>query len=243
VEFGEVHLFVGPDFVLSVRHSESPDLAAVRHRLESEPDLLRLGPEAVMYAILDRVVDGYYPVVAGLGNDIDEIEFEVFSGDPQVSRRIYELSREVTEFQRATQPLIEMTDALAAGFDKYGIDEELQRYLRDVHDHIVQIVERVQEFRQLLRDMLTVNATLVAQQQNEEMKNLAEASNLQNEEVKRISAWAAILFAPTLIGTVYGMNFDTMPELEWTQGYPFALALMLLVCVSLYWIFKRRGWL
>jgi magnesium transporter len=243
VEFGEVHLFVGPDFVLSVRHSEAPDLAVVRHRLESEPDLLRRGPEAVMYAILDRVVDGYYPVVAGLGNDIDEIEIEVFSGDPQVSRRIYELSREVTEFQRATQPLITMIDALSAGFDKYRIDEELQRYLRDVHDHIVQIVERVDEFRQLLRDMLTVNATLVAQQQNEEMKNLAEASNLQNEEVKKISAWAAILFAPTLIGTVYGMNFEEMPELDWAQGYPFALALMLLVCVSLYAIFKRRGWL
>jgi magnesium transporter len=136
-----------------------------------------------------------------------------------------------------------MIDALSAGFDKYRIDEELQRYLRDVHDHIVQIVERVDEFRQLLRDMLTVNATLVAQQQNEEMKNLAEASNLQNEEVKKISAWAAILFAPTLIGTVYGMNFEEMPELDWAQGYPFALALMLLVCVSLYAIFKRRGWL
>ena len=196
-----------------------------------------------MYAILDRVVDGYYPVVAGLGNDIDEIEIEVFSGDPQVSRRIYELSREVTEFQRATQPLIEMTDALAAGFDKYGIDEELQRYLRDVHDHIVQIVERIVEFRQLLRDMLTVNATLVAQQQNEEMKNLAEASNLQNEEVKKISAWAAILFAPTLIGTVYGMNFENMPELDWAHGYPFAIFLMLVVCVTLYAVFKRRGWL
>jgi magnesium transporter len=243
VEFGEVHLFVGPDFVLSVRHSEAPDLAAVRHRLESEPELLRRGPEAVMYAILDRVVDGYYPVVAGLGNDIDEIEIEVFSGEPRVSRRIYELSREVTEFQRATQPLITMMDALAAGFEKYRIDEELQRYLRDVQDHIVQIIERVDEFRQLLRDMLTVNATLVAQQQNEEMKNLAEASNSQNEEVKKISAWAAILFAPTLIGTVYGMNFEEMPELTWAQGYPFALALMLLVCVSLYAIFKRRGWL
>lgn len=243
VEFGEVHLFVGRDFVLSVRHSESPDLAAVRHRLESDPDLLGRGPEAVMYAILDRVVDGYYPVVAGLGNDIDEIEIEVFGGEPQVSRRIYELSREVTEFQRATEPLIAVTDGLAAGFDKYRIDDELQRYLRDVHDHIVQIVERIQEFRQLLRDMLTVNATLVAQQQNEEMKNLAESSNLQNEEVKKISAWAAILFAPTLIGTVYGMNFETMPELSWAQGYPFALVLMLLVCVVLYALFKRRDWL
>jgi magnesium transporter len=243
VEFGEVHLFVGPDFVLSVRHSEAPDFSGVRHRLESEPDLLRRGPEAVLYAILDRVVDGYYPVVAGLGNDIDEIEIEVFSGDPRVSRRIYELSREVTEFQRATQPLIAMSDALAAGFDKYRIDEELQRYLRDVHDHIVQIVERIDEFRQLLRDMLTVNATLVAQQQNEEMKNLAEASNSQNEEVKKISAWAAILFAPTLIGTIYGMNFREMPELDWAHGYPFALFLMFVTSATLYAIFKRRSWI
>jgi magnesium transporter len=243
VEFGEIHVFVGPDFVLTVRHSEAPDFAAVRRRLESQPDLLRRGPEAVLYAILDRVVDGYYPVVAGVANDIDEIEIEVFSGDPKVSRRIYELSREVTEFQRATRPLAEMLSALTAGFEKYGIDDELQRYLRDVDDHVTQIIERVDEFRQLLRDMLTVNATLVAQQQNEEMKNLAEASNLQNEEVKKISAWAAILFAPTLIGTIYGMNFEHMPELERVYGYPFALFLMVLTCVTLYTVFKRRNWL
>ncbi|MGH9116507.1 MAG: magnesium and cobalt transport protein CorA [Acidimicrobiales bacterium] len=243
VEFGEVHVFIGPDFVITVRHSEAPDFSSVRRRLESQPDLLRRGPEAVLYAILDRVVDGYYPVVAGLGNDIDEIEIEVFSGDPQVSRRIYELSREVTEFQRATQPLGMVLSALTAGFDKYGIDEELQRYLRDVDDHLTQIVERVDEFRQLLRDMLTVNATLVAQQQNEEMKNLAQASNVQNEEVKKISAWAAILFAPTLIGTVYGMNFEHMPELNWVFGYPVALLLMVLTCVTLYGVFKRRDWL
>jgi magnesium transporter len=243
VEFGEIHVFVGPDFVLTVRHSEAPDFVAVRRRLESQPDLLRRGPEAVLYAILDRVVDGYYPVVAGLANDIDEIEIDVFSGDPKVSRRIYELSREVTEFQRATRPLTEILSALTAGFEKYGIDDELQRYLRDVDDHLRQVVERVDEFRQLLRDMLTVNATLVAQQQNEEMKNLAEASNLQNEEVKKISAWAAILFAPTLIGTVYGMNFKQMPELERAYGYPLALVLMVLTCVTLYAVFKRRNWL
>jgi magnesium transporter len=243
VEFGEVHVFVGRDFVLTVRHSEAPDLGAVRRRLESQPGLLRRGPEAVLYAILDRVVDGYLPVVNGLGNDIDEIEIEVFSGDPRVSRRIYELSREVTEFQRATSPLTEVLSALTAGFAKYGIDDELQRYLRDVEDHLKQVVERVEEFRQLLRDMLTVNATLVAQQQNEEMKNLAEASNIQNEEVKKISAWAAILFAPTLIGTVYGMNFEHMPELERAYGYPVALLLMAATCVTLYLIFKRRNWL
>lgn len=243
VEFGEVHAFVGPDFVITVRHSEAPDLAAVRHRLESQRDLLRLGPEAVLYAVLDRVVDGYYPVVAGLENDIDEIETQVFSGDPKVSRRIYELSREVAEFQRATQPLQGVLDALGAGFEKYAVEQELQRYLRDVADHLTQVVERVDEFRALLRDILTVNATLVAQQQNEEMKNLALSSNLQNEEVKKISAWAAILFAPTLIGTVYGMNFEHMPELSWTIGYPLALLLMLGTCLTLYTLFKRRDWL
>jgi len=243
VSFGEIHLFVGANFVLTVRHSQAPDLAAVRRRMESDPDLLRLGPEAVLYAILDGVVDGYAPVVAGLQNDIDEIETEVFRGDPKVSRRIYELSREVIEFQRATSPLLAMLTGLMAGFEKYETDEELQRYLRDVADHATTVAERVDGFRQMLADILTVNATLVSQAQNEEIKNLTEASYDQNEEIKKVSAWAAILFAPTLIGTVYGMNFAHMPELRWVFGYPFALALMLVVSLTLYAIFKRRGWL
>jgi magnesium transporter len=243
VEFGEIHVFVGSNFVLTVRHSQAPDLAAVRRRMEGDPDLLRLGPEAVLYAILDGVVDGYAPVVAGLQNDIDEIETEVFGGDPKVSRRIYELSREVIEFQRATSPLLGILDGLMAGFEKYETDEELQRYLRDVADHATTVAERVDGFRQMLADILTVNATLVSQAQNEEIKNLTEASYDQNEEIKKVSAWAAILFAPTLIGTVYGMNFRRMPELGWVFGYPFALTLMLLVSLTLYAIFKRRGWL
>ena len=243
VEFGEIHLFVGANFVLTVRHSQAPDLAAVRRRMESDPDLLGLGPEAVLYAVLDGVVDGYAPVVAGLQNDIDEIETEVFRGDPKVSRRIYELSREVIEFQRATSPLLAMLTGLMAGFEKYETDEELQRYLRDVADHATTVAERVDGFRQMLADILTVNATLVSQAQNEEIKNLTEASYDQNEEIKKVSAWAAILFAPTLIGTVYGMNFAHMPELRWVFGYPFALALMLVVSLTLYAIFKRRGWL
>jgi magnesium transporter len=243
VEFGELHLFVGSNFVVTVRHSQAPDLAEVRRRMEGDPDLLGLGAEAVLYAILDGVVDGYAPVVAGLQNDIDEIETEVFRGDPKVSRRIYELSREVIEFQRATSPLLGMLTGLMAGFEKYETDEELQRYLRDVADHATTVAERVDGFRQMLADILTVNATLVSQAQNEEIKNLTEASYDQNEEIKKVSAWAAILFAPTLIGTVYGMNFDHMPELGWVFGYPFALALMLLVSLTLYGIFKRRGWL
>jgi magnesium transporter len=243
VEFGEIHVFVGPRFVITVRHSEAPEFGSVRHRLESEPEILRRGPEAVLYALLDKVVDGYYPVVAGVHHDIDEIEVEVFSGDPKVSRRIYELSREVADFQRATRPLIDVTTALRAGFAKYHVGEELQDLLRDVEDHLIQIIERVDEFRLILRDMLTVNATLVAQRQNEEMRSLAEAANGQNEEVKKISAWAAILFAPTLIGTIYGMNFIHIPELDWIFGYPFALALMGLTCIGLYMLFKRRRWL
>ncbi|MBM4486531.1 transporter [Rhodococcus hoagii] len=243
VDFGELHIFCGPTFVLTVRHSESPDLSNVRDRMESDPELLKLGPEAVLYAILDAVVDGYAPVVAGLQNDIDEIETEVFSGDPMVSRRIYELSREVVEFQRATKPLLGMLRALSAGFDKYQTDEELQKYLRDVTDHATMVVERVDGFRELLGSILTLNATLVSQAQNEEMRNLTQASYAQNEEIKKVSSWAAILFAPTLIGTVYGMNFEHMPELNWAGGYPFALMLMFLTCASLYTIFKRRGWL
>jgi magnesium transporter len=243
VEFGELHVFSGPGFVLTVRHAESPNLAAVRRRMEGDPDLLRLGREAVLYAILDAVVDGYAPVVRGLQNDIDEIQTEVFGGDPKVSRRIYELSREVIEFQRATRPLLGMLAGLEAGFEKYGTSEELQRYLRDVADHVTTVVERVDDFQQLLTSILAVNATLVTQAQNEEMKNLTEASYAQNEEIKKVSAWAAILFAPTLIGTVYGMNFDHIPELHWLGGYPFALTLMLLICLGLYAMFKRQNWL
>jgi len=243
VEFGEIHVFVGPNFILTVRHSRTPDLGAVRHRMEADPELLARGPEAVLYAILDSVVDGYAPVVGGLQKDIDEIETQVFSGDPKVSRRIYELSGEVIEFQRSTRPLLGMLDGLAAGFEKYHTDEELQRYLRDVADHATTAAERVAGFRQMLTDILAVNATLVTQAQNEEIKRLTEASYEQNEDVKRVSAWAAILFAPTLIGTVYGMNFDFMPELHWELGYPFALVLMIMTSVVLFVIFKARGWL
>jgi magnesium transporter len=243
VEFGELHVFTGHDFVVTIRHAESPDLGRVRDRLERTPELLRQGPEAVLYAILDLVVDGYAPVVAGLENDIDEIEDQLFRGDPAVSRRIYELSREVIEFQRATTPLLDMLGSLEGGFEKYQVNLELQRSLRDVQDHAIRVVERAAAFRALLQNALTVNSTLVGQQQNEEMRSLTETSLAQNEEVKKISSWAAILFAPTLVGTVYGMNFNHMPELHWQLGYPLALALMVVTSVTLYLVFKRRSWL
>ncbi|MBB2902327.1 magnesium transporter [Kineococcus radiotolerans] len=243
VEFGELHLFIGRDFVITVRHSESPDLSAVRRRMERDPELLGRGTEAVLYAILDAVVDGYGPVLHGLENDIDEIETQVFTGDPTVSRRIYELSQEVVDVQRAITPLASILTGLTGGFQKYRVDEELQRYLRDVADHVTLAAERVENFRNQLRDILTVNATLVGQRQNEEMRALTEASYAQSEEVKKISSWAAILFAPSLVGGIYGMNFTHMPELDWKLGYPLALLLMLVLSVTLYAIFRRRGWL
>jgi magnesium transporter len=243
VEFGEVHVFVGPGFVVTVRHAENPDLRAVRHRMEAAPELLRLGPEAVLYTILDEVVDGYSPVVAGLENDIDEIQDQLFGNDPGVSRRIYELLREVISFQRAIGPLPDILERLLRGSEKYRVDLELQRSLRDVLDHVHRVVEQADGFRSLLENALTVHSTLVTQQQNEETRRLTETGLAQNEEIKKISSWAAILFAPTLIGTIYGMNFDVMPELHWPFGYPLAVLGMVAMGGVLYAVFKRKRWL
>lgn len=233
VEFGEIHVFAGPNFVITVRHSEASELAHVRRGLESRPDLLKGGPFVIFHAIMDRVVDDYAPVVAGLQNDIDEIEDDVFDGSPSASRRIYELSREVIEFQRATKPLAPMLERLLHDPD---VNEEETKYLRDVHDHSLRVQEQVTGFRQLLQNILSVNLTL-------ETKALTEVSNAQNEEVKKISAWAAILFAPSIVGTIYGMNFENMPELNWQYGYLFALGLMLAAGVALYTMFKRLKWI
>jgi magnesium transporter len=243
VEFGELHVFIGPDFVVTIRHAESPNLARVRERMESTPELLAYGPEAVLYAILDQIVDEYGPVVAGLENDIDEIEDQLFDGNAEVSRRIYALSREVIEFQRATQPLVGMLEALQRGLGKYSVDVELHHHLRDVLDHTLRVVERGDSFRQLLDNALIVHSTLVTQRQNDETRLLSETSLAQSEEVKKISSWAAILFAPSLVGTIYGMNFSHMPELKWVFGYPFALGLMVAMGLGLYGVFKKNGWL
>ncbi len=233
VEFSEVHVFAARRFVITVRHGEAPDVPALRRSLESRPDLLRRGPVAILHAIMDRIVDDYGPVVAGIGRDIDEIEDEIFGGTADVSRRVYELSREVIAFQRATGPLAPMLERLMGD---PGVGDDERMYLRDVQDHALRVVEQVDAFRQLLQNILNVNLTL-------ETKALTEASNAQSEEVKMISAWAAVLFAPTLVGTVYGMNFDRIPELEWRFGYPFALLLMAGTSVGLYLVFKRRNWI
>jgi magnesium transporter len=175
-------------------------------------------------------------VVSGLENDIDEIEDQLFSGDSTVSRRIYELAREVIQFQRAIHPLPDMMHQLKRGFAKYGVETELQHSLRDVEDHVERVISRADSFRDLLQNALTLDGTLTANRQN-------EASAEQNEQVKKISSWAAILFAPSFVAAIYGMNFDHMPELHWDYGYPMAIVLMLAIGAAMYAIFKRKGWL
>ncbi|OFI39972.1 magnesium and cobalt transport protein CorA [Arthrobacter sp. SW1] len=236
VEFGELHVFTGKNFVVTIRQAETAGVAQVRRRLESQPALMACGPEAVLYALLDQVVDDYAPVVAGLENDIDEIEDQLFGGDTTVSRRIYELAREVIQFQRAINPLPDMISLLRGGFAKYGVDIELQRNLRDVEDHVEHLISKVQGFRELLQNALTLDGTLTTNRQN-------EASAAQNEQVKKISSWAAILFAPSFVAGVYGMNFDFMPELHWPLGYPMAILMMIGSAFLMYAIFKRKGWL
>ncbi|HKU10997.1 magnesium/cobalt transporter CorA [Sinomonas sp.] len=236
VEFGELHIFTGPNFVVTVRHAETAGVGQVRKRLEAEPELLACGPQAVLYALLDRVVDDYGPVISGLENDIDEIEDQLFEGSSAVSRRIYELTREVIQFQRAIHPLRSLIEGLERGFEKYHVDLELQRNLRDVRDHVEQVISRADAFRDILQNALVLDGTLTANRQN-------ETSLAQNEQVKRISSWAAIFFAPALVTGIYGMNFKVMPELDWDLGYPYALALMVVAGFILWLVFRWRKWL
>jgi magnesium transporter len=228
VEFDEIHAFVGPDFVITVRYGDASELREVRRRMEGEPALIRRGPFAVLYAIMAHVVDDYSPVVEGLEDDIDEIEVEVFGGNPGVSRRIYELSREVIQVHQAAQPLAGALESLTEN-KAHDVDPEVRAYLRDLRDQALRVTERVEGFRELLSNILTVNFTIVGIQ--------------QNDQTKKISAWAAIVIVPTLIAGIYGMNFDYMPELHWRFGYLFALSLMALAALLLYLLFKRSGWL
>ncbi|MEJ3404833.1 magnesium and cobalt transport protein CorA [Rathayibacter sp. YIM 133350] len=260
VEFGEMHLFVGPRFVITLRRGSRPDLAAIRAALEAEPEFLGTGPEAMLTALLDEIVDGYAPVVSGLEEDIDQVEDSLFSGhsvDPALSERIYRLIEQVISFQRAIGPLPGMVQGLLRGADRYGTDGDVQNRLRNVADHVMRITERVMTCRSLLENALTVHSTLVSLEQNDAMRRMSSASLAQGEEsrrlaketieqgeeVKKISSWAAILFTPTLIASVYGMNFDHMPELHWVWGYPFAVALMLGLGFGLWGVFKYKHWL
>jgi magnesium transporter len=228
IEFGEILVFIGNHFLVSVRHGET-ELHDVRLRLEQRPELLRLGEGAALHAIVDRVVDDYEPVVESLDSAINDVESEVFlPGGGNPAERIYRLKRAVLELDAAVVPLVEPVSLLASGAYPQ-IPEDLRTYFRDVEDHLRRVATRVREYRDLLTSVLTANLT--------------QFSVRQNEDVRRISAWAAIIAVPTAIAGIYGMNFEHMPELEWTFGYPLVLAVIALACTGLYWRFRKIGWL
>jgi magnesium transporter len=229
IRSGEIMLFVNPAFVITVRHGDASDLHPVREAIEKRPDLLRCGPGAILHAVIDRVVDDYEPAVQGIEVDIQQVEQQVFSDDgANPAQRIYRLEREVLEMQRAVVPLAAPVDRLARGhFDL--VSPEMRDYFRDVHDHLLRVAGRVEGFRDLLSSALQANLTQVTVRQNADMR--------------RISAWVAILAVPTMIAGIYGMNFEHMPELSWRYGYPAVLVLIVVACGILYRAFRRAGWL
>jgi magnesium transporter len=229
VDFGEIHLFAGPGYVITVRHGPGSELASARQRLEARPDLLRLGAASAIWAVLDKVVDDYIPVVDSIEDDVEEVEKDVFDDDvPAPTERIYHLKREVIEFHRAVWPLLNPLEQLElGGFER--VPEELRSFFRDVADHAKRVDEQVSSQRELLTSVLQANLALV--------------SVNQNEVVKRVSAIVGIVAVPTFIASVYGMNFDNMPELHWHYGYAFALGLMALAVTGLAVFFRRIDWI
>ena len=229
VETGEINMFVGNDFIITVRHGSGSELHTARRDLEARAKVLTHGPSAVVYAVCDRVVDAYLSVVASLEEDVDEVETSVFSTErTNDSARIYTLKREIAETRRAVLPLREPMRRFAAGAVP-GIAEESAPFFRDVSDHLTKVAETVDGLDALLSTAFDAH--------------LAQISVQQNEDMRKISAGVGLVAAPTLIAGVYGMNFTHMPELSWQLGYPYALALMLVISGALYWFFKRSGWL
>ena len=229
VSLTEIMLFLGDGFLITVRHGESAILGEVRRMLEADTARLKSGPLGVLHAIVDRVVDDYALVVRGLNTDIEEIERQVFSEERRNhARRIYRLKVETLEFRQAVVGLEDPLDGLATG-KVAKAETVLLHYFRDVHDHLLRVGQRVEAIDHLLSSALTAN--------------LAQLGVRQNEDMRRISAWVAIVAVPTMIAGIYGMNFEHMPELGWALGYPFALALMAVCCLGLYSLFRRRGWL
>ncbi|MFI9294048.1 magnesium/cobalt transporter CorA [Streptomyces gardneri] len=232
VSSGELMVFIGDCFVVTVRHGEGAALAAVRKRLEAEPAVLRHGPTAVLYAVSDAVVDHYLEVAGELQVDLEELEADVFAptgGNPSnTAERIYTAKRQVLEFRRASGPLAGPLARLTTGSVPF-VNEHAQPFFRDVNDHLLRSNEQVEGLDRLLSDVLSAH--------------LAQMGVRQNDDMRKISAWAAMAAVPTMIAGIYGMNFDHMPELGWTWSYPALIVLMAGIVTGLYRLFKRRGWL
>jgi magnesium/cobalt transport protein CorA len=228
IEVGEIMLFVGRDFVITVRHGEGNPLGPVRRRLEAEADLLAMGPSAVLYGICDLVVDTYGTVAHSVEADIIALERRVFHPERgDVTEDIYALKREVLEFRAAEDPLIPAVEEIVKG--RVPVCTATIDYFRDVLDHLLRVDGMVDSHNELLTNVLNAHLALVGAQQNEDMR--------------KISAWAAVLAVPTMVAGIYGMNFNNMPELHWTFGYPLILSIVAVLCAILYRRFKKSGWL
>ncbi|WP_067818107.1 magnesium/cobalt transporter CorA [Nocardia inohanensis] len=229
VDTGEIMVFLGPDFVITVRHGDFTGLTGVRGALEAEPARLKLGPPAILHAVADHVVDSYVDVTQAMEDDVAAMEEEVFTpGSKIVIEAVYQLKREVVELRRAVKPLA-LPLQLLAHDSVMPIPKEIRRYMRDVADHHTQVTEQITDFDESLSAL--INAAL------------AKVSVQQNTDMRKISAYAAMAAVPTMIAGVYGMNFDHMPELRWTFGYPVVIGLMVLLCAALYVNFHRNDWL
>lgn len=229
VETGQVAVFVGPGYAITVRHGETFEPTMVRARLQEHPELSVTGPLALLWAILDLIVDGYLTVGDAIQDDVEEIEQQVFSPRPaDAATRIYRLNRENIEMRRAVRPLVPAAQRLVRE-QISGVPAPLRPYLRDLGDHILRASDIVDGFDSTLMTML--------------MASTARQDLMQNNDMRKISAWAAIIAVPTAIAGIYGMNFEDMPELHWALGYPVTLAVMATICYLLYRGFKRSGWL
>jgi magnesium transporter len=237
VSTGEIMVFLGDSFAVTVRHGEGAPLKAVRNRLEQEPELLGNGPTSVLYAIADVAVDHYLDVATELQADLEGLEAEVFSPDGGGSRhtasRIYDFKRQILEFRRATGPLALPMSRLAgtaqSGVTVPFVDDRARPFFRDVSDHLTRVNESVEGLDRLVSDILSAH--------------LAQMSVRQNDDMRKISAWAAMAAIPTMLAGIYGMNFEHMPELRWEWSYPALVALMAVLEVLVFRLFKRRGWL
>ncbi|MBC7775706.1 MAG: magnesium/cobalt transporter CorA [Phycisphaerae bacterium] len=230
IDFGETHFFVGSNFIVSVRHGSSLAYTEVRTRCESKPHLLRKGPSFALYALMDSIVDQYFPVVDGLEQQLEKIEEQIFSREPSrdTTAQIYQLKRELLEVKRAISPLIDICNRLVR-FDFDLIPEDTRTYFRDIYDHVLRINEIVDNTREMLSTALEANFSLL--------------SISQSEVGKRFAGWAAIVGVPTLIAGIYGMNFHHMPGQDWDYGFEAILALTIGSCLALFILFRRAGWL
>lgn len=230
VQYGETHIFIGPRYVVTVRHGASVSYAPVRARCECTPDLLQKGPGFVLYALMDFVVDQYFPIVHAFGDELESLERDIFEGSfkRQTTERIYDLKRDLMALRRAAAPLLEVCNQLAR-FSTALIPEDTRPYYRDVYDHVIRINDASDNMREMLNTALSVNLSLV--------------TIGQNEVVKKLAGWGAILAIPTLVASMYGMNFQYMPELQWHYGYPVVVSVTIAICGLLHRALKRAGWL